>query len=222
MKRLVIFGTRGVAREIHQLILDLARNGEAIACKGFLVDDDYREASIIHELPVFGDANWLAENRDVFVSIGIGETAARHRIASLIEEKFGSPFISLKHPRCYLGDAVAIGDGTVVAPGVMATTDISVGRHVQLHIGCTIGHDVEIGDFVTVAPGANISGRVQVGEGVFVGAGAVILPDRKIGRWATIGAGAVVVDDIPANATVVGVPARIIAERPSGWHLGES
>jgi len=71
---------------------------------------------------------------------------------------------------------------------------------------------------VTIAPGANVSGRVLVGEGTFVGAGAVILPDVKVGRWTIIGAGAVVTRPVPDNVTVVGSPARVIAQRTPGWH----
>jgi maltose O-acetyltransferase len=51
---------------------------------------------------------------------------------------------------------------------------------------------------------------VIVGDNVFVGAGAVILPRLKIGEGSTIGAGCVVTRDVPAGATVVGNPAKLI------------
>ena len=50
-----------------------------------------------------------------------------------------------------------------------------------------------------------------VEAGALVGIGAVVLPGKTIGAWATVGAGAVVIDDVPAGATVVGVPARSVA-----------
>jgi sugar O-acyltransferase (sialic acid O-acetyltransferase NeuD family) len=222
LQNIVIYGTRGVARETHQLIKDLAADGAAVACAGFLVDWEYRESSIIHGLPVLGDLSWLAQHRDVLVTIGIAATPPRHNIVQRIKDLIGTPFITLKHPRCWVGDAVSLGAGTIVAAGALVTTDISIGRHVQLHVGCTIGHDTIIGDFVTVAPGARVSGRVDIGEGVFVGAGAVILPNLKIGGWTTIGAGAVVTKDAPANVTIAGVPARVVAQHPSGWHRAAS
>jgi len=219
---IVIYGTRGVAREIHQTIQDLAADGRAVTCKGFLVDQEYREAPIVHGLPVFGDAGWLIKNPDVWVTIGIGQTPPRLRIVQQITNHCGSKFITLQHPRSYVGGQVSIGSGSLVAPGALISTDISVGNHVQLHAGCTIGHDTVIGDFVTVAPGANVSGRVEVGDGVFVGAGAIILPDIRIGCWTIIGAGAVVTKDAPANVTMVGTPARVVSQRPTGWHLEKS
>jgi sugar O-acyltransferase (sialic acid O-acetyltransferase NeuD family) len=217
---IAIYGTRGVACEVHQLVVDLAAQGHALACVGFLVDGAYREASSVHGLPVLGDADWLAEHRNVSVVIGIGATAPRFRIAHRIEAAAGSPFPTLRHPRAYLGDSVTIGAGSFVAPAAVATTDVSMGRHVQLHAGCTIGHDTVLGDFVTIAPGARVAGRVVLGEGAFVGIGAVVLPDIEIGRWTVVGAGAVVTRHVPDNVTVAGNPARVIGRQPPGWHRG--
>jgi sugar O-acyltransferase (sialic acid O-acetyltransferase NeuD family) len=213
--KVVIYGARGVAREVHQLIHDIAADGTDLTCLGFLVDHDFREASTVRGLPVFGDVDWLGGAPDVLVTIGIGMTQPRYRIARDIENRFGARSLTLLHPRAWVGDHVAIGLGSCVCAGAYVTTDIVIGRHVQLHVGSTIGHDTTIGDYVTVAPGANVSGRVTIGEGTFVGAGAVVLPDIKIGAWAMIGAGAVVTKDIPDHVTVVGVPARIVSDRAS-------
>jgi serine O-acetyltransferase len=51
----------------------------------------------------------------------------------------------------------------------------------------------------------------DIGDDVFIGAGARVLGNIKIGNGAKIGANAVVIDDVPAGATVVGIPARIIS-----------
>ena len=222
LQQIVVYGTRGVGREAHQLIKDLAAAGTPVTCVGFLVDTAYREASVVHDLPVFGDHRWLAGAPDVQVVIGIGATAPRRHIARRIEQDFGSRFLILRHPRAWVGDNVAIGSGSYVCAGALVTTDISVGKHVQLHVGCKIGHDAVIGDFVTIAPGATVSGRVAIGEGTFVGAGAVILPDVTVGRWSIIGAGAVVTRPVPDDVTIVGVPGRVIAQRTPGWHLVDS
>ena len=213
-QKVVIYGTRGVARELHQIIDDLTADGAAMTFLGFLVDRDYREAAVVHGFPVFGDADWLGGVPDVFVTMGIGATEPRNRIVQYIENRFGPRFLTLQHPRAWVGGRVTIGLGSIVCAGALVTTDISIGRHVQLHVGCTIGHDTSIGDFVTVAPGVNVSGRVTLGEGTFVGAGAVVLPDIKVGSWVMItGRGGY--EGCPDGATVVGVPARIIAQHPS-------
>jgi sugar O-acyltransferase (sialic acid O-acetyltransferase NeuD family) len=209
-QKVVIYGTRGHARGLHQVIEDLAATGADITCIGFLVDKDFQEDAVIHDLPVLGDADWLASAPDVLVTIGIGATRPRHRIAVDIERRFGPRFPTLRHPRAWVGKRVTIGPGSNVCAGAMVTTEVTIGRHVQLLVNCTVEHDAVIGDFVTVAPGANVLGRVTVGEGTFVGAGASILTDVKVGAWVNVGAGAVVTRDVPDGVTVVGVPARIV------------
>jgi serine O-acetyltransferase len=56
----------------------------------------------------------------------------------------------------------------------------------------------------------------ELGDGVFVGTGAKILGPVKIGDGAVIAAGSVVLDDVPAHATVAGVPARVIRDQSYG------
>ncbi|PYS27070.1 MAG: serine acetyltransferase [Acidobacteria bacterium] len=76
--------------------------------------------------------------------------------------------------------------------------------HAVIGENCVIGHDVTIG-------GHGHDYRVPVlGNRVFVGVGAKIIGPVKIGDNTTIGANAVVMEDVPANAIVAGIPARII------------
>jgi serine O-acetyltransferase len=71
-----------------------------------------------------------------------------------------------------------------------------------------------IGANVTVVHAVTIGMRQtpefpEIGSGVFIGAGARVLGGIKIGDNASIGANAVVITDIPANATAVGIPAKV-------------
>ena len=217
--RIAIYGGGGVAREVLQLVKDLAASGTPIACAGFLVDPGFRKSEAVSGLPVLGGAGWLRKETRVAVTIAIGSPAARYRIAQSIERDFGARFVTLIHPHATIGDTVSIGIGSIVCAGSVATVDIRLGAHVQLHVNSTIGHDATIESFATVAPGANIGGATDIGAGAFVGSGAVVLPRCKIGEWSIVGAGTVITADVPDNATVVGVPARIVAQRTPGWHL---
>ena len=92
----------------------------------------------------------------------------------------------------------------------MLTVNIAIGDHVMINLDCTIGHDCVIEDFVTLSPGNHLSGYTIIKRGVYMGTGAVTIEKLEIGQEAIIGAGAVVVKDIPANATAVGIPAKPI------------
>lgn len=90
------------------------------------------------------------------------------------------------------------------------------GKGLQIyHYGyLIINSAVRIGDNATLYPGIEIGekdgGCPMIGDNVFIGAGAKIFGPIKIGNNVTIAANAVVVKDIPDNAIVGGVPAKII------------
>ena len=89
-------------------------------------------------------------------------------------------------------------------------------------MGVVIGETAIIGDDVTLYHGVTLGGTTwdkgkrhpTLNDGVVVGAGAKILGPFEVGKNARVGSNAVVTKAVPANATVVGIPGRII-ERPS-------
>lgn len=84
--------------------------------------------------------------------------------------------------------------------------------------GVVIGETAEIGDDCTLYQGVTLGGTGKdsgkrhptLGNNVMIGAGAKVLGPFRIGDNAKIAAGAVVLEEIPANATAVGIPARVV------------
>jgi serine O-acetyltransferase len=82
---------------------------------------------------------------------------------------------------------------------------------IVIHPDAIVGPNALVFQQVTIGEGGAIPGVPRIGAGVCIGAGAKILGGVKIGDFAKIGANAVVVKDVPAGATAVGIPAKIVS-----------
>ncbi|MCP5229938.1 MAG: serine O-acetyltransferase [Candidatus Accumulibacter sp.] len=101
----------------------------------------------------------------------------------------------------------------------------SIGRRMFIDhgAGVVIGETARVGDDVTLYHGVTLGGtswnkgrrHPRLASGIVVGAGAKILGPIVIGERVRVGANSVVVKDVPADCTVVGVPGRVVAARGS-------
>jgi serine O-acetyltransferase len=97
---------------------------------------------------------------------------------------------------------------------------IGVGVFIDHATGVVIGSTAVIEDDVSMLHGVTLGGtgktsgerHPKVRSGVLIGAGAKVLGNIEIGRCALIAAGSLVLDSVPPNKTVAGVPARIVGE----------
>lgn len=222
LQPLVILGAGGFARETLDVVEAINADLPRYDMLGFIVDERYgRAGDIVNEKPILGGFSWLEKHKDVLAVGGVGAPEVRRQMIQR-SVKMGIEFATLIHPSAQLTRWVEIGVGVIITVGCTLTCQIRLGNHVHLNLGCTIGHDTTVSDFVTLAPGVHISGNVYLQEGAYIGTGASIIEKRTVGAWSIVGAGSTVVKDVPANSTVVGVPAHIIKERPEGWHLREN
>lgn len=109
--------------------------------------------------------------------------------------------------------------------GIEIHPGATIGRRVFIDhgMGVVIGETAVIGDDCTLYHGVTLGGtswnkgkrHPTLETGVVIGAGAKVLGPITIGAGAKIGSNAVVVKDVPANATAVGIPARILEEEKS-------
>lgn len=211
MKQVIGLGAGGHAKVVAE-ILRLSDDYEFI---GLL---DLRQElwnTEVLGIPVLGDDSLLPELyergiRYAFIGLGtVGDTRPRRLLYEKTRRQ-GFQVVQAIHPQAVVAQSVKIGYGPTIMAGVVINAAAQLGDNVIVNTGAIIEHDCVVGNHVHIATGARLASTVHVGEGAHIGLGSSIRQRIHIGRNAIIGAGAVVVDDVPDNVVVTGIPARIL------------
>ncbi|MFH1097644.1 MAG: serine O-acetyltransferase [Candidatus Desantisbacteria bacterium] len=110
-----------------------------------------------------------------------------------------------------------------ITTGISIPAGVKIGKGLRIHhfggiiihSAATIGENCTLHQGVTIGDRGNPLKAPWIGNNVFIGAGAKILGDITIGSNCQIGANAVVIESIPDNCVVVGVPGRIVRRKSS-------
>jgi sugar O-acyltransferase, sialic acid O-acetyltransferase neuD family len=208
MKKIVIIGASGFAKEVAWLIEEINSYKSEWEILGF-VDDNYKNfPEYVNGYRVLGDIDYIKQlSNDVFCVIGIGNGKIREKIAKKIGDR---KFAILVHPNTKISSTNLIEEGAIICSGTILTVNIHIKKHCIINLDCTIGHGVILGEYITVLPSTNISGDVKIEKYTTLGTGTKVIQGITVGKNAMIGAGTVVIRDIENNCTVVGNPGKII------------
>jgi sugar O-acyltransferase (sialic acid O-acetyltransferase NeuD family) len=210
-ERVVIVGAGGHAREVLEILLALRSAGAPVEPIGFVDDASSHPLATLNGLPVLGGLDWFeTADRDALSAVcAVGTPAVCERLSGRVRA-LGIPVTSAIAPDAWVATTASLGEGVIVFPGVVVNANAVVGDHVTLNVSSSVSHDARIGRFGSIGPGARIAGNATLGDRCFVGMGACVIHGVRIGEGSVIGAGAIVLDDVPAGVTAVGVPARVV------------
>jgi sugar O-acyltransferase (sialic acid O-acetyltransferase NeuD family) len=213
MKRFAIFGASGYGREILPLVRQQLQAALAVGDADLVFVDDHPPGPVVNGQRVLTYAQWLSEPASSrHVNVAIANSRVREQLVQRCTAD-GVQFFEVRAANVVQLDDVLLGQGAVLCPFVMLTSNIRIGQHFHANIYSYVAHDCVVGDFVTFAPGVMCNGNVHIEDHAYIGTGAVIkqgLPGVPlvIGRGALVGMGAVVTRSVPPGVTVVGNPAR--------------
>lgn len=204
-KKICIVGVGGFAKEVLLYIKDIA--SDSIRIEDMVVfmekDENMRDNFTADGITVIPQSSFNPLKFNVIVAIGDS-----HKRKQVIESlPLNTKYLTIIHPKAYIAGNVQIGEGSIITPGVIITTNVRIGRHANLNLNTTIGHDCVAHDFFTTAPAVNISGSCYFGECVYLGTNCAIRQGVKVCDNVTIGMGAMVIKNIKEPGVYVGMPA---------------
>lgn len=209
-----VFGVAGCGRGVLPLVRQHLQATQAQPFDLVFVDDA-PPAEVVNGHRVLTYAQWLAQPAaSRHMNIAIANSAVRQKLAERCVAD-GVGFFEARAANVVQLDEVAIGPGAILCPFVTLTSNIQIGQHFHANLYSYVEHDCVIGNYVTFAPGVKCNGNVHIEDHAYIGAGAVIKQGKPgeplvIGKGAVVGMGAVVTKSVPAGATVVGNPARVM------------
>ncbi|MDK1329067.1 acyltransferase [Arthrobacter sp. zg-Y1143] len=195
--------------EVAFLRAEVARSESSIAdlaSEIALLRDTQHGGSHAVKLPAF------APEKHPYVSLDEGATVAPGvRIMAPGPEQA----VSLgKYVKLYRGNEllgpVAIGDRSFINRDGYIRANVTIGSRVAIGAYCKLVTDNHELGGPSQRAGKLYSRSIVIGDGVFVGANVTIIGGVTVGDGAIIGAGAVVTKDVPPNAVVGGVPAKVL------------
>ena len=175
-----------------------------------------------------GSPGLLALMREDIDCVFDRDPAARHRLEILLTYPGGHAIVwhrladgLWRRGWCFAGRLLAYLSRLLTNVDIHPGARIGRRFFIDHGAGVVIGETTEIGDDVTLYHGVTLGGTTwnkgkrhpTLGDGVVVGAGAKVLGAIEVGVGARIGANSVVVKDVPAGRTAVGIPARLTADK---------
>lgn len=203
MKKLIIIGAGGYAKSVLDS-LDYSKYDFL----GFI--DDYKQEKEHLGYPILGkDIRSIKNPTEFCYFIAIGNNEKRTLWYNLLKE-YNLQLINVIDNSAIVSGHAKIGEGCFVGKMAIINSKATIGNNCIINTKALVEHGCFIGNHVNVSTNTVLNGDVLIHDMTFVGSCSVINGQISVGKNVMIGSGSVVIRDVEDNATVVGVPAKVI------------
>jgi sugar O-acyltransferase (sialic acid O-acetyltransferase NeuD family) len=213
--RLAIYGSGLGAKQL----LEVTRQRDDVEVVGLIDDNAGLHGTELGGVPVVGGFAALAALVKAGKLDGVVlsfHSEVRKKLHERVKRELDVRIYPLVDPRAIVGMGVTIADGALIEAGAVIGPGVTIEEGAIVDVGAVVAHDCLIGPFSHLAPGCRLSGVVCLKENVLVGVGAALNSTITIGRNVIITPGAAVMNDLPDDVVVGGVPAKIMGTSRRG------
>lgn len=181
---------------------------------GFVDDNPNLKGKKVRGVPVIGNTSELARIKEEFqieaVYCPIGNNKTRVRFLSEARA-IGYKTPNFIHPSVIIHKSVQLGEGVYILLGTKIMPYTVIDDYVMISMNALIAHHNHLQQGTFVSTGVNFGASITARKNTYIGIGATIMTGiHELGENCLVGAGAVVIKDVPDNAVVAGVPAKVI------------
>lgn len=208
-QKVYLVGAGGFGREVESWISISSKFKESYKLIGYIDDRTDALNGYPSEYKVLGSIDDFIFSSGDSVLIAIADPGIKTKIVNRLMNRV--QIISFISDDVIIGKFNKIGEGSIISPNVVLSTNVEVGRFVTLNLAVKIGHDAVISDYSSLMADINIGGGARIGHHVYVGSQVTVFQNIKIGENSKISAGSVIYQSVIKNSLMAGNPAKDIS-----------
>ena len=179
---------------------------------GFIDNNENLFMQVFMGIQVLGGNSFIFNeiDKETNIFVPIGNNNVRVKLLTELNKKgFITP--SFIHKKTIIDESVTIGKAVYILPGTNIMPLTKIGDFTMISMGVNIAHHNIIEEGCFFSQGSNIGASTLIKKQAYFGISSTLMTGvKEVGKNTLIGAGAVVIKDVPDNAIVAGIPAKIL------------